>query len=195
VTTRPAALDRIPESAHVHLDVREDLRAGREPFARIQAAVAGLGPDGVLVLRAPFEPIPLYRALGRRGFAHFAERRAADDWVVWFYHGPEPVAATPSGSAAGPGAGPAAGTGPARDGAAPAAIPAIDVRGLEPPLPMVRVLEAVEALAPRQRLTVLHDRRPLFLYAQLDARGLGHATEEPEPGLVRITIWRAEGGA
>ncbi len=193
MTTRPAALDRTPESAHVHLDVREDLRAGREPLARIQAAVAGLGPDGVLVLRVPFEPVPLYRVLGRRGFAHFAERRAADDWAVWFYR--DAAAAAAGGSAVEPGGATAAGAGPGGAPATGGEVPAVDVRGLEPPLPMVRVLEAVEALAPGQRLTVLHDRRPLFLYAQLDARGLGHTTEEPAPGIVRITIRRPEGAA
>jgi uncharacterized protein (DUF2249 family) len=54
---------------------------------------------------------------------------------------------------------------------------------------MVRVLEAIETLAPGDRLEVWHDRRPVFLYPQLDARGCRHATDEPEPGLVRIVIW------
>ena len=66
----------------------------------------------------------------------------------------------------------------------------LDVRGLEPPLPMVRVLEAVERLAPGQRLEVWHDRRPIFLYPQLEERGCRHATDEPTAGLVRILIWR-----
>jgi uncharacterized protein (DUF2249 family) len=188
---RPAALDRIPESARVRLDVREDIRAGREPFARIMAAVDGLPPDGVLVLRAPFEPMPLYRVLGRRGFAHWAESHGGDDWSVWFFRGadpPEPTrgAGVPTASEAGaPRARPGA---PVATGAAAP----LDVRGLEPPLPMVRVLDAVEALAPGQRLEVWHDRRPLFLYPQLEERGCRHATDEPEPGLVRITIWRAD---
>jgi uncharacterized protein (DUF2249 family) len=55
---------------------------------------------------------------------------------------------------------------------------------------MLRVLEAIETLAPGQRLEVLHDRRPLFLYPQLEERGCRHATDEPEAGLVRIRIWR-----
>ena len=55
---------------------------------------------------------------------------------------------------------------------------------------MVRALEAIEQLGPGGRLEVLHDRRPLFLYPQLDERGFRHATDEPEPGLVRIAIWR-----
>ena len=87
--------------AQVHLDVREDIRRGHEPLARIMAAVKALADDEALVLRAPFEPIPLYDVLGRRGFAHRAERRAPDDWSVTFYRGaaalrlePAPVPAT-----------------------------------------------------------------------------------------------------
>ena len=49
------------------------------------ATVKALGPDQALVLRAPFEPVPLFAALGKRGFAHWAEQSAPDDWTVWFY--------------------------------------------------------------------------------------------------------------
>ena len=49
------------------------------------AAVQALGADQVLVLRAPFEPVPLYGVLDRRGFAHWTESRAPDDWSVWFW--------------------------------------------------------------------------------------------------------------
>jgi uncharacterized protein (DUF2249 family) len=79
--------------------------------------------------------------------------------------------------------------------AAPVTTPAdaatLDVRGLEPPLPMVRVLERLDTLGAGEALTVLHERRPLFLYPQLDERGFQHETDEPEPGLVRIVIRRA----
>ena len=67
----------------------------------------------------------------------------------------------------------------------------LDVRGLEPPEPMVRVLLALDSLAPDEALEVLHDRRPLFLYPQLDDRGFRHETLEVEPGLIRIVIRRA----
>jgi uncharacterized protein (DUF2249 family) len=182
---RPAALDRLPETARVYLDVREDLREGREPFARIMAAIDALRPDGVLVLRAPFEPVPLYRVLARRGFAHWTESGEAADWRVWFFRDDATVASPVASS-----------SDVMAEGLAEAGPPALeapirlDVRGLEPPLPMVRVLEAIEALAPGQRLEVLHHRRPLFLYPQLEERGCRHATDEPEPGLVRIAIWR-----
>jgi hypothetical protein len=63
---RPAALRDVPESRQVHLDVRPMIERGEEPFERIMGAVRGLGADQVFVLRAPFEPLPLYRVLGRR---------------------------------------------------------------------------------------------------------------------------------
>jgi uncharacterized protein (DUF2249 family) len=133
------------------------------------AAVAGLRDDEALVLRAPFEPAPLYRVLAKRGFAHWTERRADDDWSVSFYRG-APVEPAPA--------------------RAPAGSDPLDVRGLEPPQPMVAVLERLETLAAGERLTVVHDRRPTFLYPQLDARGFTHRTDQPEPGLIRIIIER-----
>ena len=137
-----------------HLDVHADIQHGAEPFERILAAVDALGPGETLVLHVPFEPTPLYRALRARGFAHRAERRAPGDWWVWFHRD----AAAPATAAA-----------PAGDRAehaghpGPQAVVHLDVRGIEPPWPMVRILEALERLAPGERLEVLHDRRPLFL--------------------------------
>jgi uncharacterized protein (DUF2249 family) len=160
----------------VHLDVREDIRHGLEPFARIMAAVKELGEREVLVLRAPFEPIPLYEVLGRRGLAHWTERRGADDWAVWFYR--EPGAA---------GAAEAADLEPA----ATRATTIIDVRGLEPPQPMVSVLERLDSLGPSQQLLVIHDRRPMFLYPVLDDRGFVHETRQAGADRVEIVIRRS----
>jgi len=160
---RPPSLETL---RRVDVDVRDDIRAGREPFARIMAAVKALGPGEALVLRAPFEPHPLYAVLGAQGFAHWTERLAADDWRVWFHR----RAATGS---------------PETETSS-----IVDVRGLPPPEPMVRVLERLDRLAPGATLTVLHERRPMFLYPQLDDQGFIHATDEPEPGLVRIVIRR-----
>lgn len=66
------------------LDVREDIRRGREPFALILAAVTGLAEEQALVLVAPFEPSPLYGVLGQRGFEHRSEQTADGDWKVTF---------------------------------------------------------------------------------------------------------------
>lgn len=168
---RPAEFDQL---RIVEVDVRDDIRRGEEPFSRIVAAAKALGAGEALVIRAPFEPVPLYDVLSRRGLAHWTERLAEADWRIWFHRAP---ATTPA---------------PLIRAAMPDDRSTLDVRGLEPPLPMVRVLERLDALEPGGTLTVLHEWRPMFLYPQLDARGFRHETDDPEPGLVRIVIRRTE---
>ena len=168
----PGTLAGVPEGRRVRLDVRDDIRRGEEPFTRIMTAVRELEGDQALVLRVPFEPIPLYEVLGKRGFLHWTERRAADDWSVTFYREsrPSPAPAAPTASQG----------------------RVIDVRGLEPPQPMLEVLDAIDRLESGVELEVRHDRRPTLLYPLLDERGYVHDTDEPEPGLVRIRIRRSE---
>ncbi|MCC6316631.1 MAG: DUF2249 domain-containing protein [Gemmatimonadaceae bacterium] len=74
-----------PSAPVVELDVRDDLRSGREPFSKIMGAVAKLEPGAVLHLRAIFEPVPLFAVLGERGFTHTSRSHAPDDWSVWFW--------------------------------------------------------------------------------------------------------------
>jgi hypothetical protein len=127
---RPAELVDVDPARVVELDVRPDLRAGEEPFSKIMAARKSL-PDGcVLRLRAIFEPVPLYAVFRKQGFHHWTERLAADDWCVWFYR---PTA-------------PAPGTTPEEPEvtAEPAeGVVVLDVRGMEPPEPMLRTLKAL----------------------------------------------------
>ena len=52
----------------ITLDVREDLRAGREPFPRIMEAVGRLRDGERLRIVAPFEPRPLIGVLAAQGF-------------------------------------------------------------------------------------------------------------------------------
>jgi hypothetical protein len=68
----------------VTVDVREDLRQGREPFERIMAAVDRLQPDETLLLIVSFEPLPLYRVMERKGFTHWGSQTADGDWNVYF---------------------------------------------------------------------------------------------------------------
>lgn len=81
----PLAVRVVDPARIVTADVREDLRAGREPLARIMAARATVPDGGALVVRAIFEPVPLYKVMARQGFAHHTERLADDDWRVWFH--------------------------------------------------------------------------------------------------------------
>ena len=82
---KPSVLESLSPGRLVPRDVREEIRQGKEPFPMIMDAVHSLRPDQVFVLRAPFEPVPLYNVLGKRGFLHWAESCGTDDWTIWFW--------------------------------------------------------------------------------------------------------------
>ena len=173
--------ERHPEDAPVvELDVRDDLRRGREPFSRIMSAVAALRDDEVLHLRAIFEPAPLFTVLGKRGFAHESTPHAADDWSVWFWRPSTPVAPP---TVVEPGI------------AGPDDVPAddettryLDVRGLNPPEPMMRTLAALETLAPGRTLVQLNSRVPQFLLPMLSERGFTWEIDDSRQDRVLVRI-------
>jgi tRNA 2-thiouridine synthesizing protein A len=69
----------------------------------------------------------------------------------------------------------------------------LDNRGLVPPEPMMRILEALEQLNVGGELEVINERRPMFLYPILAEQGFVCDTEEQPDGLVRLRIRRREG--
>lgn len=180
----PPALARIPAAQRNELDVRAELRAGREPFSLIMAALRERQPDSAFAVRAVFEPVPLYAVMAKQGLAHHTERLADDDWRVWFYPAPEDAVQAPARGAAA--AEPAA-----QDAAAPAddtGVVVLDVRDLEPPEPMMRTLAALEQLPAGGTLVQLNVRVPQFLLPLLEERGFVYEVREQEPGLVRVFI-------
>jgi uncharacterized protein (DUF2249 family) len=64
----------------------------------------------------------------------------------------------------------------------------VDVRGLEPPQPLVVILEALARLPESAELRALTDRRPMHLYDQLKARGFTGETKEQNDGSFVTTI-------
>ncbi|TXL65745.1 DUF2249 domain-containing protein [Cerasibacillus terrae] len=64
----------------------------------------------------------------------------------------------------------------------------IDNRGLEPPAPMMRTLKTLEKMENGDTMAIINDRRPMFLYEELDERGYLHETEPLEDGSYKITI-------
>ena len=178
--TIPPALAAVPGERIVDLDVREALRRGEEPFSRIMAARRALAPGHVLRLRAIFEPAPLYAVMGKQGFLHWTEALAPDDWRVWFYRADEAPSPAPSAPVDGGGAAEDAGEG----------VVILDVRGLDPPEPMVRTLAALEALPPGGTLVQLNVRTPQFLLPRLDELGWQYEVREQGDELVRVFIRR-----
>ena len=67
----------------------------------------------------------------------------------------------------------------------------LDARGLEPPQPLVLILETLARLPDGAELHAHTDRRPMHLYALLAARGFHGETEEQPDGSFLTTIRRA----
>jgi len=160
----PAWLDgaRVTE-----LDARPLLARGEEPFAAVMTAARALGPGEVLALLTPFEPAPLRRLLGDRGWAHHAAWEGDTCRTSFFF---PPEARAPSAARAldldahltiGPDGG------------------RLDARGLEPPQPLHAALAALERPGALP-LTMQHRRAPALLYPKLEARGLAWTTTEAD---------------
>lgn len=164
------------------LDVRDDIRSGREPFSKIMATVSSLGSDQQLRLIAPFEPVPLFHVLAQQGFQHTAWAKVSGDWEVLFTR-------RSSDSHA-----PALRRSDWKEASAEnrndqkfltsavASIVEVDARGLEPPQPLVTILEALAALHANSEVHARTDRRPMHLYPQLEERGFAADTQEQSDG-------------
>ena len=156
----------------VTLDVREDLRQGREPFTKIMNAARELKTNETLQLLAPFEPAPLFSVLGKQGFDHQSRRLQTGDWEVLFTRRTGTQAAYEAPAAA-----------PCNVvKAGPVEIIDVDARGLEPPQPLVKILEALATLPEGAELRAHTERRPMHLYPQLAERGFAGQTEEQPDG-------------
>ncbi|MDD1534812.1 MULTISPECIES: DUF2249 domain-containing protein [unclassified Bradyrhizobium] len=143
----------------IDVDVRPILRAGGEPFSIIMATLERLAPGEGLRLYAPFKPVPLFDVMASRGFAHRAAELEGGEWEIRFMpddgsvEAAEPVFAASS------------------EGDWPEPAVHLDNRDLDPPEPMVRILAALERLAPGQTLSALLSREPVFLFRELTKRG------------------------
>lgn len=179
-STVPAAAHHPADRPTVELDLREDMRAGREPFSRIMAAVRELDDTQVLRLRTIFEPVPLFAVLAKRGFNYESRQDAPEDWSVRFWRGAaddDAVVAEPAPT-------------PDDDDRDRENTLWLDVRGLEPPQPMLRTLAALEALPAGHELVQINVRVPQLLLPVLAERGYAVAVDESHADRVLVRIWR-----
>jgi uncharacterized protein (DUF2249 family) len=68
----------------------------------------------------------------------------------------------------------------------------LDIRGMEPPEPLERVLATIADFQPGDTLKLLSDFEPLPLYRILERDGFRHHLESTPEAPCEITIWAAE---
>ena len=157
------------------LDVREDIRAGRSPFDKIQRALSRVGPGETLRLLAPFEPVPLFSVAAAMGLGHQASQLPNGDWEVIFNPAPQAVS-KPFPKIF------SAASANSHNGEPCDEIIDVDARGLEPPQPMVRILETLAQLPLGAKLRAHTARRPVHLYPHLEERGFVGESQEQKDG-------------
>jgi uncharacterized protein (DUF2249 family) len=179
-STVPSASRRPADRLEVQVDLRDDMRAGCEPFSKIMTAVRELADDQVLRLRTIFEPVPLFAVMARRGFLYESRREAPDDWSVWFWRDASERPEADTGSTIASQAG---------DGTHDTTH-WLDVRGLEPPQPMMRTLASLETLPEGHELVQINARVPQFLLPMLAERGFTFEVDESPTDRVLVRIRR-----
>jgi uncharacterized protein (DUF2249 family) len=158
--------EHAPSAAPVReLDVRPILAAGGPPIGAILEAVAALPRGAALRLIAPFEPVPLYAKLAGMGFDHACRARDDGSWEILF----TPRAVTAPGPVL------------------------LDLRNLEPPQPMLTVLETLAALPPGGALLARTRFRPVHLLEIIGQRGLAWETQEQPDGSWETLVVNAAG--
>ena len=66
----------------------------------------------------------------------------------------------------------------------------LDCSLMEPPEPMLRVLEQLDCLQPSEGIKMLHRMKPRLLFSKLQERGLNFRVIEHTPDQVEVRIWQ-----
>lgn len=159
----------------VTVDVREDIRTGCEPFSKIMNVAMALQAGEQLLLIAPFEPVPLFGVLEKRGFKHDARSVESGDWEVLFTRQSAASQTETTSTVAAPDS-------RGKTASVEPHVIEVDARGLEPPQPMVKILEALATVPQGAALRARTDRRPMHLYPHLEERGFTARTLEQTDG-------------
>jgi uncharacterized protein (DUF2249 family) len=174
-STRPAP------DANAVFDVRPI--PGRVKHAQIFQRWFDLPVGQYFILLNDHDPVPLYYQFN----AEFPEA------FIWEYveRGPEEFRVKITKLRAVTGAAPQPPARPAPSAATAPAAPGggheIDVRGLEPPEPLVRILDALESLPVGATLRAHTDREPCHLFGEAEQRGFRHdCNEQPDGSWITV---------
>ncbi len=175
----------------VELDVRPVLASGDDPLKLILKAAKALKTNECLKIINTFEPIPLIGLLCKQGYRSWTERPETNIVYTWFVRtGDDQMISDPAAPMQ-------AQINTEQEflniqgSFAPQKIHTIDVRELEMPLPMVRILEYLPKLMPDEALFVYHKKVPVYLLPELVERGFRYFIQDLPGGKINMLICRS----
>ncbi len=173
---KPDIIKNTDASKFVNFDVRPIINSGTDPFLDIMEKVKSLKDDEILVLINSFEPVPLYTVLGKKGFEHWTIFEDGVYKVHFYRTGKSQNEEREEKSSA-------------NENEIENVIE-LDVRELEPPEPMMKILEKLNEIDDRTILLVHHHREPMMLYPKLEERGFEAITNKIEENYYKVVIKR-----
>ena len=166
------------------LDVRPVLETGADPFNLIMQELKDLPEGYALEIINSFEPTPLIRILGMRGYKSYSRQEQGAVHTRFMNVSANPamisdeLPVVPGDELE------------IRKREFEGRVREIDVRSLEMPLPMMTILEALEMLPEAHALYVYHIQVPRFLLPELEERNFRVLISELSEGDVRLLITR-----
>lgn len=167
-------------------DVRNLLANGNDPLKIILKKIKQLEIGHALNVINTFEPVPLIALMEKQGFKTYVETIAEDRFDTYFYK-------TPGANSI---------KSPEMDELSDVSdwdillkkfennLIEIDVRSLEMPEPMIRILHALEDLRADQALYVFHKKVPVFLLNELNDRAFEFRIKNVQEGEVYLLIFK-----
>ncbi len=181
---KPAFLQSLQAEKIVLLDVRPVLENGKDPLKEILSKVKELQPGEALKIINTFEPTPLIAMLQKKGFAAFTEAVSPQQIETWFFReSAEAFNEIPEESQ----------TSSDWSGIMQrfaGNFQQIDVRELEMPQPMIKILERLDDLPEGKALFVIHKRLPVYLLPELAQRQFAYRSRELSEDEVHLIIFR-----
>ncbi|HEY4613012.1 MAG TPA: DUF2249 domain-containing protein [Bacteroidota bacterium] len=182
-----AIVETVAPRGEVRLDVRPIIASGSDPLKVILKTVRDLKNGEVLHLINSFEPIPLYSVLGEKGFEHFT-RKLNGAWHVYFYRKQPAESSLQQADDSRQSESNQSAIRIPHSAIVPERVVEIDVRGLAPPEPMMKILEKLAEVDEKTLLLVHHHREPMMLYEKLEQRGYAGATEKIREDYYKVVI-------
>ncbi|MEZ5053598.1 MAG: DUF2249 domain-containing protein [Chitinophagales bacterium] len=183
----PSYLQSLKSEQIISFDVRSILAEGNDPLKQIQAKIKTLQINEALLIINSFEPVPLIKLLEKQGFDAYVKYIDNDTVETYFYKTTSTTNSPIDESEA-----------TIQDSGDWEQLlqqyknnwVEIDVRHLEMPMPMMTILEALDALPKEKALFVHHKRIPVFLLTELKDRQFDFRIKEIQEGEVRLLIFK-----
>ena len=171
----------------VTLDVRPAIREGKDPFNEIMATIKDFSDGEVLKIVNTFEPAPIINVLKQKGFISKVEHISDKEIHTYLKKEKEDKSEEINQKA--------------KDTAKTDDIDTvfasfkekfkeIDVRDLEMPQPMVKILEELDGIPDDYCLYVHHKKVPQFLLPQLEERNYVYLTKEIDADNTKMLIFK-----